>query len=77
MRGHVDFEGKDLRLGDEIIYNRSANSSLMRGVVVGFTPKMVRCLKKGEAPTRTYTYSGKTYTTQNGVNRYSHDIYKL
>jgi len=74
---HVDFEGNDLKIGDEIIYNPSANSSLMRGTVAGFTPKMVRCLKKGEPPTHTYTYSGKTYTTNNGVNRYSHDIYKI
>lgn len=77
MGVHVDFEGKELKLGDEIIFNPSANSSLVRGTVIGFTPKMTKCLRKGTEPTRSYTYHGKTHIVHNGSNRTAWDIYKL
>ena len=75
---HKDAEGTPLHIGDEIVYTPYSGGGLVRGTVLGFTPKKIRCLKKGATPSRTYTdWKGNPRTILNSVNRSSYDIIKI
>lgn len=77
---HKDFLGKDLNIGDKIIFKSSEYKSnpLKLGEVVGFTPKMIRCLQKGRNLTSTYNdYTGNPGIIYNTENRYSEHVYKI
>jgi hypothetical protein len=37
-----DFLGKELQIGDKVVYTSYEGSSLSVGEVTGFTPKMIR-----------------------------------
>lgn len=68
MNHPTDANGNFIKLDDRIVYIAYKGSHPKVGIVVGFTPKKVRCLKEGISPTTTHTYGGTSYTYRNSVN---------
>lgn len=56
---HKDVTGKDLNVGDKVVYSGSYRSQLHTGYVVGFTPKNIRV-----APSPDTTYGQLKAPTQ-------------
>jgi hypothetical protein len=77
MNKLADCVGKELEIGDNIVYVPWKGASILEGTVIGATPKHIRCLQKGKTPTTTHTWKGKSYIYWNSTNCKPSQIYKL